>query len=67
MESKTQRSISGMLIEFRDAIEHTRAQQVLKIAKEQEAQKDLVSIKIDKLTTVLMSRDKAIKKGLLKQ
>ena len=61
-----QGDISKMLIEFGDAVEHSRALEVLKQAKRLEAQKkDLVKIRIDKYTEVIMPREKAIKKGLI--
>lgn len=63
-----QGDVSKMLIEFGDAIEHSRAKEVLKKAKQKEAKiKDLVSIKIDKQTTLLMSRKKAIKRGYINE
>ena len=44
----------------------SKALNALKLAKEKESKiKDLVSIKIDKWTTLLMSREKAIKKGYI--
>ena len=63
-----QGDVSKMLIEFGDAIEHSRAKEVLKKAKQKEAKiKDLVSIKIDKHTTLLISRKKAIKRGYINE
>ena len=63
-----QGDVSKMLIEFGDAVEHSRAKEVLKKAKQKEARiKDLVSIKIDKQTTLLMSRKKAIKRGYINE
>ena len=63
-----QGDVSKMLIEFGDAIEHSRAKEVLKKAKQKEAKiKDLVSIKIDKQTTLLMSRKKAINRGYINE
>lgn len=59
-------AVEKMLIDFGNAVEHSRAKEVLKQAKKREAKiKDLVAIKIDKNTTVLMSKKKAIKKGLI--
>ena len=60
--------ISKMLLEFGDAVEHSRAKEVLKKAKQKEAKvKDLVSVRIDKHTILLMSRKKAIKKGYINE
>lgn len=65
-DNAPQGDISRMLIEFGDAVEHSRAKEVLKQAKIREAKiKDLVSVKVDKQTTLLMSREKAIKKGYI--
>lgn len=60
-----QNDISKMLIGFGDAIEHNRAIEVLKKAKKQEAKKDLVRVRIDAQTILLMDRKKAIKKGYI--
>ena len=65
-DKKPQGDISKMLIEFGDAVEHSRAKEVLKQAKKKEAKiKDLVSIRIDDKTILQMSREKALKKGYL--
>lgn len=60
----------GVLCEFSfsEREQRCKAKRALQIAKENEAKiKDLVSIKIDKHTTLLMSRKKAIKKGYINE
>lgn len=60
-----QGDINKMLIEFGDAIEHNRAVEILKKVKKQEAKKDLVRVRVDAQTILLMDRKKAIKKGYI--
>ena len=67
-EKKPSGDINKMLLEFKDAVEHNRAKIALKKAKENEAKiKDLVSVRIDNHTVLLMSREKAIKKGYINE
>ena len=59
-------SVEKMLVDFGNAVEHSKALDVLAKVKKREAKiKDLVAIRVDKQTTLLMSRKKAIKKGLI--
>lgn len=67
-EKQPSGDISKMLLEFGDAIEHERAKQVLQKVKQREARmKDLVTVRIDAHTVVLMEREKAIKKGYINE
>ena len=67
-EKKPSGDINKMLLEFGDAVEHSRAKEILKKAKQKEAKiKDLVSVRIDNHTVLLMSREKAIKKGYINE
>lgn len=44
---------------------HNKAKEALKLAKEQEKKRDLISIRVDEKTIKLMPREKAIKLGLI--
>lgn len=44
---------------------HNKAKEALRLAKEQEKKRDLISIRIDKNTIKLIPKEKAIKLGLI--